>query len=130
MPKNVSLARMKRYAAAQVMSYFINKAPKLHASSEVQGNEDAIINDLNNLAAFSFQYRIRPKELGGGAGSYLGFKIVEQLKKNENAEFVSEVIDKDHIRFKATSVKGYSWVMETIDESGRMGNWIYGGQFQ
>jgi hypothetical protein len=115
---------------SHVISYFEKNAPKPRASSPVQDNKDAIINDLNNLAAFSFQYRIRPKEMGGGAGSYLGFKIAEKLKKNENAEFEAEVIDKDHIRFKATSTKGYGWVMETIDETGRLGNWSYGGQLQ
>jgi thioredoxin-related protein len=115
---------------SQVMSYFVKNAPKPRASSPVQDNKDAIINDLNNLAAFSFQYRIRPKEMGGGAGNYLGFKIAEKLKQNENATYEAEVIDKDHVRFKATSAKGFGSVTETIDESGRTGNWTYSGQFQ
>ena len=115
---------------SQVMSYFVKNAPKPRATSDVQSNKDAIINDLNNLAAFAYQYRIRPQEMGGGAGSYNGFKIPEKLKKNDNAAFEAEVIDKDHIRFKATSVKGFGSVMETIDESGRLGNWTYSGQFQ
>jgi len=95
---------------SQVMSYFVKNVPKPRASSPVLDNKDAIINDLNNLAAHSYQYRIRPKEMGGGAGSYLGFKIAEKLKKNGNAEFEAEVIDKDHIRFKATSAKGFGSV--------------------
>ena len=115
---------------SQVMSYFVKNAPKPRATSDVQSNKDAIINDLNNLAAFAYQYRIRPQEMGGGAGSYNGFKIPEKLKKNDNAAFEAEVIDKDHIRFKATSAKGFGSVMETIDESGRLGNWTYSGQFQ
>lgn len=115
---------------SQVMSYFMKNAPKPRASSPVLDNKDAIINDLNNLAAFSFQYRIRPKEMGGGAGSYLGFKIAEKLKQNDNATFEAEVIDKDHVRFKATSAKGFGSVMETIDESGRIGNWTFSGQFK
>jgi len=115
---------------SQVISYFVKNVPKPRASSPVQDNKDAIINDLNNLAALSFQYRIRPKEMGGGAGSYTGFKIPEKMKQNGNATFEAEVIDKDHVRFKATSAKGFGSVTETIDESGRMGNWMYSGQFQ
>lgn len=115
---------------AQVMGYFVKNAPKPRASSDVLSNKDAIINDLNNLAAFAYQYRIRPQEMGGGAGSYTGFKIAEKLKKNENAAYEAEVIDKDHVRFKATSAKGFGTVEETIDESGRMGNWKYSGQLQ
>jgi hypothetical protein len=37
-----------------------------------QGNIDAIISDLNNLAVIAFQYRIRPISLRGGGGSFLG----------------------------------------------------------
>jgi len=115
---------------SQVMSYFVKNAPKPRTALPVQDNKDAIINDLNNLAAFAYQYRIRPQEMGGGAGSYVGFTIPEKLKKNDNAAFEADVVDKDHVRFKATSGKGFGSVMETIDESGRMGNWTYSGQFQ
>ena len=115
---------------SQVMSYFVKNAPKPRVTSPVQSNKDAIINDLNNLAAFAYQYRIRPQEMGGGAGSYTGFKIPEKMKQNDNAVFEAEVLDKDHIRFRATSAKGFGTVMETIDESGRMGDWTYSGQFQ
>ena len=115
---------------SQVMGYFVKNAPKPRAASPVQSNKDAIINDLNNLAAFAYQYRIRPQEMGGGAGSYTGFKIPEKIKQNDNAAFEAEVVDKDHIQFKATSIKGFGSVIETIDESGRMGNWKYTGQFQ
>jgi thioredoxin-related protein len=115
---------------SEVMSYFLKNAPKPRASSPVLDNKDAIINDLNNLAAFAYQYRIRPKEMGGGAGSYTGFQIPEKVKQNGNATFEAEIVDKNHIQFKATSAKGFGSVTETIDESGRMGNWIYSGQFQ
>lgn len=115
---------------SQIMSSFVKNAPKPRATSDVQSNKDAIINDLNNLAAVAYQYRIRPQEMGGGAGSYTGFKIPEKMKQNDNAVFEAEVIDKDHIRFKATSAKGFGSVMETIDESGRLGDWTYSGQFQ
>ena len=40
----------------------------MFSSSSVQSNKDAIINDLNNLAANAFQFRIRPITMGGGSG--------------------------------------------------------------
>lgn len=115
---------------SQVMSYFVKNAPKPRTSSPVNQNKDAIINDLNNLAAISFQYRIRSKEMGGGGGSYIGFSIPEKMQQNENATFKAEVLDKDHIRFTAASAKGFGSVSETIDETGRMGDWTYTGQFK
>ena len=67
--------------------------------------------------------------MGGGAGSYTGFKIPEKLKKNDNAAFEAEVVDKDHIRFKATSTKGFGTVGETIDQTGRTATGHTGDSF-
>ncbi|MCX5729611.1 MAG: hypothetical protein NTZ28_12390, partial [Nitrospirae bacterium] len=36
----------------------------LFSAQSVQSNRDAIINDLNNLAAQAYQYRIRPTSMG------------------------------------------------------------------
>ena len=44
----------------------------MFASGSVQANKDAIVNDMNNLAANAYQHRIRPCSMGGGAGSYTG----------------------------------------------------------
>ncbi len=45
----------------------------------VQASRDAAINDLNLSAALAYAYRIRPKELGGGGGSYMGFNPRDRL---------------------------------------------------
>ncbi len=44
----------------------------LFSAQSVQSNRDAIINDMNNLAAQAYQYRIRPTSMAGGAGSVRG----------------------------------------------------------
>ncbi|MCX6133094.1 MAG: hypothetical protein NTU47_04685 [Ignavibacteriales bacterium] len=95
----------------------------------VEANRDAVINDLNNLSAFAYQYRIRPKSMGGGQGSYVGFKIPERMVTNSNASY--EVLEaKDSIvKYKATSVNGFGTVEARIDESGRLSGWRYTGAF-
>src|SRR5258707_3965301 len=59
----------------------------MFSSSSVQANKDAIVNDLNNLAADAYQYRIRPTTMGGGAGSYGGYKVPTKLQTNENGTY-------------------------------------------
>ena len=62
----------------------------MFSSSSVQSNKDAIINDLNNLAANAYQFRIRPTTMGGGGGSYTGgsgFAIPTKLASNDNGTF-------------------------------------------
>src|SRR5512143_451671 len=44
----------------------------MFSSGSVQSNKDAIINDMNNLAANAYQHKIRPCSMGGGGGGYDG----------------------------------------------------------
>ena len=104
-----------------------DKAPK--PAEGIQDTKDAMINDLNNLAAWSYQYRIRPSEMGGGNGSYVGLKIPEKLSKNENAGYTATA-EKDRVAFLATSVKGYGTISVTLDGDGRLAQWTYTGQLQ
>lgn len=93
-------------------------------------NRDAMINDLNNLAAVSYQYRIRPKSMGGGEGKYTGFQIPQRMLSNENGTYSAEVINGDRVRFMAISIYGYGVIRVEIDENGRLNNWYYTDKFQ
>jgi hypothetical protein len=59
----------------------------LFTSQSIQSNKDAIINDINNLAANAYQYRIRPGSMGGGAGSFTGWSIPTKMSSNENGTY-------------------------------------------
>ena len=58
----------------------------LFSAQSVQSNKDAMINDLNNLAAHAYQFRIRPSSMGGGQGTYTGYTIPTKMKSNENGK--------------------------------------------
>jgi hypothetical protein len=102
---------------------------KFPPTSEVSDNRDAIINDLNNLAAFSYQYRIRPSNMGGGEGSYAGFTIPPKMKSNANATFETLTVEPNLVRFRASSAKGNGTVESSIDDGGRLKDWKYSGKF-
>ena len=97
---------------------------------DMQSNKDGIINDLNNLSAHSYQYRIRPQSMGGGQGSYTGYAIPQKLQTNENASYTVQVIDGNLLRFTATSPKGFGTISAELDQDGRLSKWIYTGKFQ
>src|SRR5215470_10767108 len=59
----------------------------MFSSSSVQSNKDAIVNDLNNLAADAYQYKIRPTTMGGGGGTYGGYKVRTKLSSNDNGSY-------------------------------------------
>ena len=97
---------------------------------DLQSNKDAIINDLNNLSAHSYQYRIRPQSMGGGQGAYTGYAIPQKLQANENASYAVQLIDGNLMRFTATSTKGFGTIGAELDQDGRLSKWIYTGKFQ
>jgi hypothetical protein len=102
----------------------------LFSAQSVQSNRDAIINDLNNLAAQAYQFRIRPTSMGGGQGDYSTFTIPTKMQTNENATYVASPTQ-NTIVFTATSAQNASnTVTVTIDSDGKLATWVYGGDFQ
>jgi hypothetical protein len=102
----------------------------LFAAQSVQSNRDAIINDLNNLAAQAYQYRIRPTSMGGGQGEYTNFSIPKKMGSNENATYTA-VASSNSIAFTGTSAQNPSNIVSvSIDSFGRLSGWVYSGDFQ
>lgn len=104
----------------------------MFSSSSVQANKDGIINDMNNLAADAYQFRIRPTTMGGGSGSYTGgsgYAIPSKLSSNENGTY-TRTNAAQSVTFVGTSAQGYGTVTAVCDSTGRLGSFTYAGQFQ
>ena len=93
----------------------------MFSSGTVQANKDAIINDLNNLAANGYQYRIRPTTMGGGGGGYTGYTIPTKLAANENASYAVSSVSATSMTFTGTSSQGYGTVIAVLDSTGKLG---------
>ena len=104
----------------------------MFGSSSVSANKDAIINDLNNLAANAYQYRIRPSTMGGGGGSYTGYIIPQKLQSNANAiTYTTTSVASASITFKGSSSQNSSnSVTAVLDSTGVLASFTYAGDFQ
>jgi len=111
----------------------------MFSSASVQSNKDAIVNDLNNLAANAYQFKIRPCTMGGGSGVYTGsgctpanpYKIPTKLAANDNATYTVVGSPTDStVKFEGVS-KSYPTgkVDATVDANGRLINFTYVGEF-
>jgi hypothetical protein len=105
----------------------------LFSAQSVQSNRDAIINDLNNLSAQAYQFRIRPTSMGGGQGDYTSFSIPTKMASNENGTYtIMSPGDKTTgITIKATSAQNTSnTVTVLVTTDGKLTSWAYAGDFQ
>lgn len=59
----------------------------LFQASAIQANRDAVVADLNNLAAQAQQYYKKPTSLGGGGNSFVGFTIPTGMSSNANGTY-------------------------------------------
>jgi hypothetical protein len=102
----------------------------LFSAQSVQSNRDAMINDLNNLSAQAYQFRIRPSSMGGGQGDYTTFAIPTKMKTNENGTYTATPTT-NTIVFTAVSAQNASNTIKvTVDSDGKLGTWVYSGDFQ
>jgi hypothetical protein len=103
----------------------------LFSAQSIQSNKDAIINDLNNIAAQAYQYKVRPASMGGGQGSYVGFTIPSKMATNENASYAASGASATAVTITSISAANTTnKVTATVDSDGRLGTWTYTGDFQ
>ena len=63
----------------------------LFNANAVSSNRDAVISDLNNLAAMAQQYYKKPASMGGGANTFTGWKIPPQIDTTANGNYSASV---------------------------------------
>jgi hypothetical protein len=100
-------------------------------------NRDAILNDLNNLAASAYHHKIRPATMDGGGGAYdtsLGGKmwvIPTSMVDNENATYKILFIDGKKVVLRGNSKAVVnSYIEAAVDSMGKPYDFNYGGEFE
>jgi hypothetical protein len=103
----------------------------LFSAQSIQSNKDAMINDLNNIAANAYQYKIRPESMGGGGNSFSGFKLPSKMVSNDNAKYYARVISSTNIKFAAVSSQNAdSKIYVSLSEDGNLYDWTFNGDFK
>jgi hypothetical protein len=103
----------------------------MFGAMSISSNKDGIINDLNNLAANAYQYKIRPGTMGGGNSTYTNYTIPLKLRTNSNAAYTTTNVAAKSITFKGTSAQiSANTVTAVLDSTGVLTSFTYAGDFQ
>jgi hypothetical protein len=90
------------------------------SAHSIQANKDGVTSSLINLAANTYQYRIRPTTIGGGSYSYVNYLMPSKMAFDNNGSYaVSGSPSRTQIVLTGTSAMNSSWVATcTIDSLG------------
>jgi hypothetical protein len=103
----------------------------LFGAQSISSNRDAMINDLNHLGSFAYQFRVRLRSMGGGQGDYSTFAIPPKMALNEDGTYTVSSAQVSSVTLLAVSANNPSNTIQvTLDSDGKLGNWSYGGDFQ
>jgi hypothetical protein len=110
---------------------------------EISLNRASIINELNLIQLDAYQYRILPKELGGGNGKYTGFVLSPERTKTQNGIYTvttSEnqlTIEAQSLLFSSNKISSTTIgqgqagaITITLDPLGKIGNMKFEGFFR
>jgi hypothetical protein len=90
-----------------------------------------MINDLNNIAVAAHQYKIKPESIGGGGGSFSGFRLPGKMVSNDNAKYYAKVISSTNIKLAAVSSQNAdNKIFVSISEDGNLYDWTFNGDFK
>jgi hypothetical protein len=99
-------------------------------AQSIQTDKDQMVKDINDIAYNARQFRILPKRLDGGNGSYLGYSLPQQLAGTERGIYKVSC-DVDDIIVKSVSKKyPECGIVVHIDRTGHIARWEYSGDFQ
>jgi hypothetical protein len=102
----------------------------LFTANSIQANKDAMINDINNIAANAYQYRIRTTSMGGGNNSYVGYVIPSRLSSNSNATYAAVGAATTCTITGTSSPNAGCTVVGTVNTNGNLALTYTGADFQ
>ena len=103
----------------------------LFAANSVQANKDAMINDINNIAANAYQFYIRPVSMAGGGSSYTGgtgYVIPQRMSCNDNGVYLAPAANPLVITGTSKTYPAAT-VQASVSALGVVSGWVFTGDF-
>ncbi len=115
-----------------ILGIAIAAGVELFGANRTTANRDAIIHDMNEIAVDAIRYKAKPRFMGGGGGSFVGFLIPEKLQKDGNAAYSCTSADSSITLVAVSAIDSSSTVTGTISSDGTLvkSDLVYTGQFE
>lgn len=102
----------------------------LKQAQALQTNRDQLINGINAIAMNARQYRILPKRLGGGEGTYKGYVLPYEMMSAQEGTFTMRATDDEVIIHVASNANSSATILVHLGKDGILSQWRYAGLFE
>jgi len=93
---------------------------QMFSAQSTESNKDGLTSGIMAINANVYEYKIRPRTLGGGLPSYLNYAIPIRLQSDENGAYSITNITASQVQLRAVSSMNASWIAgATIDSVGK-----------
>jgi hypothetical protein len=101
--------------AVLVIGIAIAIGVSLFTAQSVESNRDTMITDIENITAHAYQFYNRPTSIGGGGGTFAGYRIPAKMATNENGVYVASGGTATQITITGTSIDGNGTIANTFN---------------
>ena len=113
---------------------------QLFQAGSIGANQDAIVNDVMNIAAHADQYRIRPTTMGGGGGEFDDYTVPARLEETGNGRVTAQSaagnvfsVTMESISYPGSTVQ-LTYTPDPSADTATEGDeqyvWVFGGLFE
>ncbi len=90
------------------------------SANSASANKDGITSGLINIAANAYQYKIRPRTMGGGSNSYVNYTIPSRMSSDDNGSYtLNGAPTATQVKVDGRSSVNSQWIATcTIDSNG------------
>ena len=93
---------------------------QMFSAHSTEANKDGLTSGIMAINANAYEFKIRPRTLGGGLPSYVNYAIPIKLQSDENGAYTITSVTAMQIQLHAVSSMNASWIAgATIDSVGK-----------
>ncbi len=93
---------------------------QMFSAQSTEANKDGLTSGIMAINANAYEFKIRPRTLGGGLPSYVNYAIPIKLQSDENGTYTITSVTAMQIQLHAVSSMNASWIADaTIDSVGK-----------
>jgi len=93
---------------------------QMFSAQSTEANRDGLTSGIMAITANAYEFKIRPRTLGGGLPTYTNYTIPIKLQSDENGTYTLTSVTANQIQLRAVSSMNPNWIVDaTIDSAGK-----------